>query len=113
MEGFGPGIPRQQANLALCQFQQAISLKDEMSGYVYPFLLFGKMIRGGFLYLRSSNLSMMGGLMMAKTFRSDDHRKDYFIHELLLLGIYKKGEQHLFELTVEELEEEYTRLTNT
>lgn len=44
--------------------------------------------------------------------RMEDNKKELLIHELLILGVFKKGELHLFELTISELEEEYSRLTS-
>ncbi|MHC0035458.1 Fur-regulated basic protein FbpA [Pseudoneobacillus sp. C159] len=41
---------------------------------------------------------------------SNQSQKDFFIQQLLILGIFKKDDQHLFELTEEELEEEYKKL---
>ncbi|MFB6467186.1 Fur-regulated basic protein FbpA [Cytobacillus sp. Hz8] len=34
-------------------------------------------------------------------------RKDQLIHELLLSGVYKKGNRHLFELSLSDLESVY------
>lgn len=39
-----------------------------------------------------------------------EKRKSYLITELLNHGIYKKNDQHLFELTLTELEEEFKRI---
>lgn len=36
-------------------------------------------------------------------------KKDYLINELIKMGIYKKGERQLYELTLTELEMEYKR----
>jgi hypothetical protein len=41
-----------------------------------------------------------------------EDKKEILIQQLISLGVFKKGEQHLFELEEGELEEEYTRLTN-
>ncbi|MFA9559753.1 Fur-regulated basic protein FbpA [Evansella sp. AB-rgal1] len=34
-------------------------------------------------------------------------KRKYLINKLLNLGIYKKGDQHLYELTLTQLEEEF------
>ncbi|MDQ0253948.1 hypothetical protein J2S74_001321 [Evansella vedderi] len=34
-------------------------------------------------------------------------KKNYLISQLIQSGIFKKGDQHLYELTLTELEEEY------
>ncbi|SDY09564.1 Fur-regulated basic protein A [Evansella caseinilytica] len=38
-------------------------------------------------------------------------KKNYLIKKLIKLGVYKKGDQHLYELTLTQLEEEYAALT--
>lgn len=48
----------------------------------------------------------MGNLMR----QAIEKRKIHLITELLSHGIYKKNDQHLFELTLTELEEEYKRI---
>ncbi|WP_258535748.1 Fur-regulated basic protein FbpA [Bacillus sp. 03113] len=40
-------------------------------------------------------------------FFKNDKNKEDIINELLNLGIYKKGNYHLFELSVDELLQEY------
>ncbi|MCD8509460.1 MAG: Fur-regulated basic protein FbpA [Bacillus sp. (in: Bacteria)] len=40
-------------------------------------------------------------------------KKDYLINELIQMGIYKKGERQLYELTLTELEMEYRRQVNS
>jgi threonyl-tRNA synthetase len=41
---------------------------------------------------------------------SNQSNKEFLIQQLLLVGIFKKDDQHLFELTEEELEEEFKKL---
>lgn len=52
----------------------------------------------------------MGGAVVSNQFRTEETQKEQLIHQLILLGVFKKGELHLFELTISELEEEYARL---
>ncbi|MED1471804.1 Fur-regulated basic protein FbpA [Bacillus salipaludis] len=37
-----------------------------------------------------------------------EKKKRYLINKLITLGAYKKDDKHLFELTLNELEEEYS-----
>lgn len=41
------------------------------------------------------------------------NKKEFLIHQLLLIGVFKKDNLHLFELSVDELEAEYEKLTNS
>ncbi|WOD61961.1 Fur-regulated basic protein FbpA [Niallia taxi] len=41
-----------------------------------------------------------------------DRRKHYIIDSLIAAKHYKKGEQHLYELTLTDLEIEFARLKN-
>jgi hypothetical protein len=52
-------------------------------------------------------------IQMLQCYHSEEQRKDFLIQEILLLGVLKKGELHLFELTLGELEEEYMNLTHS
>jgi hypothetical protein len=54
----------------------------------------------------------MGGVIVSDPYCSNETEKEQLIQQLLLLGVFKKGESHLFELTIRELEEEYEKLTN-
>jgi hypothetical protein len=54
----------------------------------------------------------MGGVMVSNQYRTEEITKEQLIHQLLLLGVFKKGELHLFELTISELEEEFAKLTS-
>lgn len=36
-----------------------------------------------------------------------EKKKQYLMNKLIILGAYKKDDKHLFELTLNELEEEY------
>lgn len=40
-----------------------------------------------------------------------DDKKQYFIQQLLNAGIYKRANRQLYELTLNELEKEYDRLS--
>lgn len=42
--------------------------------------------------------------------RAVENKKNQIIIKLINMGIYKKEEQHLFELTLTDLEEEYARV---
>ncbi|MBU9722884.1 MULTISPECIES: Fur-regulated basic protein FbpA [Bacillaceae] len=49
---------------------------------------------------------------MSKHFREAiKMKKNYLINQLIKLGIYKKRDTHLYELTLSELEEEYEAIT--
>jgi hypothetical protein len=50
---------------------------------------------------------------MLQCYHSEEQRKDFLIQEILLLGVLKKGDLHLFELSLGELEEEYMKLTHS
>ncbi|HLO12267.1 MAG TPA: Fur-regulated basic protein FbpA [Pseudoneobacillus sp.] len=50
---------------------------------------------------------------MSNHYRIEENKKELLIQQLLLLGVFKKGELHLFELTLLELEDYVTKLTNT
>ncbi|WP_228307793.1 Fur-regulated basic protein FbpA [Priestia sp. J2] len=39
-----------------------------------------------------------------------EHKKNWFINALLNFGIYKKGNRHLYELTLQELEAQYVKV---
>jgi hypothetical protein len=52
-------------------------------------------------------------IQMLQCYQSEEQRKDFLIQEILLLGVLKKGDLHLFELSVGELEEEYKKLSNS
>lgn len=77
-------------------------------------------IRGGFSIFLNYVLSpdkhdlyyWLGGKNVCNLYYTEDNKKEFLIQKLLLQGIFKKGEQHLFELTIDELEEEYARLEN-
>ncbi|MBU7595329.1 Fur-regulated basic protein FbpA [Metabacillus halosaccharovorans] len=48
---------------------------------------------------------------MTKLREAVDMRKEKLIIQLITLGIYKKEEQHLYELTLSEIENEYMKET--
>lgn len=52
----------------------------------------------------------MGGVKLTNNHPTGINKKELLIQELLSLGIFKKGELHLFELSIRELEEEYAKL---
>ncbi|WP_245917505.1 MULTISPECIES: Fur-regulated basic protein FbpA [Bacillus] len=49
---------------------------------------------------------------MKKIDCSAELEKEIFIAKLLDLGIYKKGDRQLFELSLDDLTEEYERIMN-
>jgi hypothetical protein len=93
--------------------------KDEMSKGVYecPILLFGSTNKIG-LFVFFNHLTYRififrwEELLLTNHCRTEDTKKELLIQELLAIGVFKKGELHLFELTIRELEEEYAKLTS-
>jgi hypothetical protein len=73
-----------------------------------------KPMRWGFLYffiiLPIESSLKMGGVKLTSNHLTGMNKKELLIQELLSLGIFKKGELHLFELSIRELEEEYAKL---
>jgi len=42
--------------------------------------------------------------------QTDEEKKDFLIEQLLSFGFFKKGDFHLFELPLNELQKEYEKL---
>ncbi len=51
-------------------------------------------------------------MRMGQLSRAVTRRKEKLIQKLLALGVYKKDEHHLYELTLSEIESEYQNERN-